>query len=138
MYVILNDTVANNQKMFRHHIGGVQSPNCAVCGQCDSNAHRVKECILYNCIFSTLSWRWLKDKLESRTKLEADDPEELLGARIEAGVKGGLWLLFGVVDYNIKNYDCGTMDEMLDGMRKHRWLRKDELERVRGPVINCF
>jgi hypothetical protein len=48
------------------------------------------------------SRRWLKDKLESRTNLEVDDPEELLGARIEAGVKGGLWLLFGVVDYNIK------------------------------------
>jgi exonuclease III len=133
MYLILNDTISNNHRMFQHNIGGVQSPDCSVCGRRDTNAHRIKDCI-----FSTTSWRWLKEKLAQRTNLEIDDPEELLGTRMQAGVKAGLWLLFGVVHYNIKYYDCGTMEEMLDGMRKHRWQRNFELERVCGTALNCF
>jgi len=133
VYLILNDTIANNHKMFRHRIVGVQTPNCSVCGRCDTNAHRIKDCI-----FSNISWMWLRSKLVQRIGLEIDDPEELLSAKMESGVWAGLWLLFGVIHYNIRNYDIGTIEEMLDGMRKCRWQRKDELERICGRAINCF
>jgi hypothetical protein len=47
-------------------------------------------------------------------------------SRKAAGHKDA-WLLFDVVHNNIKYDDCETMEEMLDGMRKHRRQRNFEL-----------
>jgi hypothetical protein len=119
--------------MFGHRIVGVTSSNCNECGNCDTNAHRIKECI-----FSNISWTWLKMKIKQRVGLDLEDPEELFYAALENGSRAGLWLMFGVIHYNLKNHANGTMEEMWDDMRKHRWGRREELANICGNFINCF
>jgi hypothetical protein len=50
-----------------------------------------------------------------------DDPEEILTRFSGRNGKVGLWLLLGVVNYNMKNYKAGSISEMTDGFRKQLW-----------------
>jgi hypothetical protein len=46
--------------------------------------------------------------------------------------KRELWLLLGVFHYNMKNYKSGSITEMIDGFKKIKWQRKEEVEKIFG------
>jgi exonuclease III len=133
MYRVLNDVIPNNVKLKKHRIPGTSSPNCLECHVLDTNAHRSKRCE-----FSLLSWEWLKQRFDRNLNLDVDDPEEILTRCSGRNGKAGLWLLLGVVHYNMKNYKAGSIAEMTDGFRKIRWQRKKEVEKIFGNALYCF
>jgi hypothetical protein len=112
MYLVLNDVIPNNVKLKKHRIPRTQSPNCLECHVLDTNAHRSKRCM-----FSLLYWEWLKQRFNRNLNLNVDDPEEIFTRCSGRNGKAGLWLLLGVVVYNMKNYKAGSITEMTNGFR---------------------
>jgi hypothetical protein len=130
MYRVLNDVIPNNVKLKEHRIRSRQSQTCLECHVLDTNAHSSKRCE-----FSLLSREWLKQRFIRNLNLDVDDPEEILTRCSERNGKAGLWLLLGVVHYNMKNYKAGSITEMIDGFRKIRWQRKEEVEKIFGNAL---
>jgi hypothetical protein len=72
--------------------------------------------------------------------LDVGDPEEIITRCSGRNGKAGLWLLLGVVHYNMKNNKAGSrsITENSDGYREIRWQRKNEVEKIFGNALYCF
>jgi hypothetical protein len=62
--------------------------------------------------------------------LKMVETEEILTRCSRRDGKAGLWLLLGVVHYNMKNYKACSITEMTDGFRNIRWQCKKEVEKI--------
>jgi hypothetical protein len=81
------------------------------------------------CKFSLLSWEWLKQLFNRNLNFDVGDPEEIITRCSGRNGKAGLWLLLGVVHYNMKNNKAGSrsITENSDGYR-------EIIERLGGSV----
>jgi hypothetical protein len=80
----------------------------------------------------------LKQGLTRNLNLDVDDPEEILTRFSGRNVKAGLWLLLGVVHYNMKNYKAGSIAKMTDSFRKQRWQRKKRSRKYFETLCTVF
>jgi hypothetical protein len=64
-----------------------------------------------------------------------DDPEEILTRCSGRNGKAGLWLLLGMVHYNMKNYKTGSISEMTDGPERLGGSEKIGRENIRKRSV---
>jgi Reverse transcriptase (RNA-dependent DNA polymerase) len=132
VYMLVNDAVPNAARLRRHRIS-MDCPVCRVCGNTDDNIHRLRLCA-----GSVRTWDWLNHKLKNVLRLEIDDPEELLVNGLGRKEEAGLFLTFGVMSYNLKNFKEGSIQEMENSIRRIRWSKRHILEKKFGNLLNIF
>lgn len=125
LFIILNDLVPTKSKMFRHGIAGVPSPNCDVCGACDTMQHRIETCGPARKV-----WEWVTMIIRTRLKITIDSPDESLSLHIgerDCKSKAALWITVQAMMFNLKNFGKSGMDcleKFKNVIREERWNQK--------------
>lgn len=99
LYEIFNDVYPNKVKMFNHNFANIDNCLCDVCGEPDTNIHRIKHCKKSKDV-----WDWVSDVIKNKIRLKLQSVDEIIHRRVnnkDNRGKSALWLVSEMIVYNI-------------------------------------
>lgn len=100
IFLLLNDVIANKEKLLMYKIGRLSDGNCESCGVPDSNLHRVTECNRTKEIR-----QWTEQILKNRLRVNFSRIDEILNWSIDENdlqQKAALWLVMHCISWSVK------------------------------------
>lgn len=119
LYLLLNDLIANKQKMFQYGIGRIENDLCDVCNEPDSNFHRLRTCHAGQEVR-----HWVKRVLTKRFSLSFDNIEDVVNWEIDVNSplqKAVMWLVVHYISYMISSYPRSNLFVFQRSIREFRW-----------------
>lgn len=122
LFLLYNDLLLNKDKLHEYKIGRVADNICEICGKKDNNFHRLRECDASQDV-----WKWLKETVANRLKINCADPEDILAWKIQTNdqkQKAALWLVSFAVSFVLKKFPKGSLFELKKSISTIRWNNK--------------
>lgn len=122
LYLLFNDLVPNKRKLLHYNIGRIDSEICEVCGEIDTNLHRIRTCVAGKEIRE-----WVFEIFRKRYRISAKQIDDLFFWRIDNEnfpQKAAMWLAVHFVAYCVDKFPCLNLFTFQRSIREFRWNSK--------------